>query len=477
MSGLFSFKPFWRERDLASSYDVVIIGGGAHGLATAYELTKRGIKNVAVLEMNYIGAGGSGRNTTILRANYKTPEGIAFYGESLKIYQQLSQELDFNLLISKHGHLTLAHSERSVAVQRERAEANQLMGVDSRWVEPDEVARLCPQLNMSREVAYPIQGALYHPPGAVIRHDAVVWGYARKADAGGVHIHQGVEVTGLKIENGRCVGVETNRGPIAAGTVMSAVAGWTSMITDMAGIEMPLTNHPLQAFVTEPVKPLLSKIIVSAGLHVYVSQTDRGEFLIGAEIEPYTTYNTRSTFTFLEHGAHNALELMPFLARLKILRQWTGYCDMTPDYSPVMGLTEVEGFLVDAGLGHLGLQGLAHLRRDDGRADRDRQDAGADRAVRAGALPQGHRRAREGRGSRLALTLRGAGSHRRLEPALAMGAGRARQLEPERAAHVLGALEADAAAVRGHDLLAEREPEARCRRSRACRRSRRGRTA
>ena len=196
MSGLFSFKPFWRERDLASSYDVVIIGGGAHGLATAYELTKRGITNVAVLEMNYIGAGGSGRNTTILRANYKTPEGIAFYGESLKIYQQLSQELDFNLLISTHGHLTLAHSERSVAVQRERAEANQLMGVDSRWVEPDEVARLCPQLNMSRDVAYPIQGALYHPPGAVIRHDAVVWGYARKADAGGVHIHQGVEVTG-----------------------------------------------------------------------------------------------------------------------------------------------------------------------------------------------------------------------------------------------------------------------------------------
>jgi sarcosine oxidase subunit beta len=184
VSGLFSFKPFWRERDLQSSYDVVIIGGGAHGLATAYELTKLGVKNIAVLEMNYIGAGGSGRNTTILRANYKTPEGIAFYGESLKIYRQLSQELDFNLLISTHGHLTLAHSERSVAVQRERAEANQLMGVDSRWVEPGEVAQLCPQLNMSRDVAYPIQGALYHPPGAVIRHDAVVWGYARKADAG-----------------------------------------------------------------------------------------------------------------------------------------------------------------------------------------------------------------------------------------------------------------------------------------------------
>jgi len=356
VSGLFSFKPFWRERDLASSYDVVIIGGGAHGLATAYELTKRGITNVAVLEMNYIGAGGSGRNTTILRANYKTPEGIAFYGESLKIYQQLSQELDFNLLISKHGHLTLAHSERSVAVQRERAEANQLMGVDSRWVEPDEVGRLCPQLNMSREVAYPIQGALYHPPGAVIRHDAVVWGYARKADAGGVHIHQGVEVTGLKIENGRCVGVETNRGPIAAGTVMSAVAGWTSMITDMAGIEMPLTNHPLQAFVTEPVKPLLSKIIVSAGLHVYISQTDRGEFLIGAEVEPYPTYSNKGTFPFIEYASRHVLELLPQLHATKILRHWTGLCDMSPDYSPIMGLTELDGFLVDCGWGTYGFK-------------------------------------------------------------------------------------------------------------------------
>ncbi len=357
MSGLFSIKPFWREHELKPVYDVIIIGGGAHGLSTAYELvSKHGVKRVAVLEKSYIGAGGSGRNTTIIRANYKTPEGIAFYGESMKIWKQLSQELDFNLLISTHGHLTLAHSERSVAVQRERAEANQLMDVNSRWVEPNEVAQICPQLNMSRDVAYPIMGALYHPPGAVVRHDAVVWGYARRADQGGAEIHQGVEVTGLTIEHGRCTGVQTNKGPISAGTVMSAVAGWTTQITDMAGLELPITNHPLQAFVTEPVKPLLSKIIVSAGLHVYVSQTDRGEFLIGAEIEPYTTYNTRSTYTFLEHGAHNALELMPFLSRLKILRQWTGYCDMTPDYSPIMGKTELENFVLDTGWGTWGFK-------------------------------------------------------------------------------------------------------------------------
>jgi sarcosine oxidase subunit beta len=356
VSGYFRVRQFWREHPLKRRYDVVIIGGGAHGLATAYELTKRGVKDVAVLEKSYIGAGGSGRNTTILRANYRTPEGIAFYSESLEIYEQLSQELDFNLLISRHGHLTLAHSERSVAVQRERAEANRLMDVDSRFVEPDELAELCPQLDMSRDVAYPIQGALYHPPGAVIRHDAVVWGYARRADQGGVHIHQDCEVTGLRIRDGRIQGVDTNRGPVDAGIVLSAVAGWTTTITDMARIETPITNHPLQAFVTEPVKPVLSKIIVSAGLHVYVSQTDRGEFLIGAEIEPYTTYSTRSTFTFVEHSAANALELMPFLARLKMLRQWTGYCDMTPDYSPIMGKTEVEGFLIDAGWGTWGFK-------------------------------------------------------------------------------------------------------------------------
>jgi sarcosine oxidase subunit beta len=357
MSGLFRLREFWREHPIRPSYDVVIIGGGAHGLATAYELAaKHGVKSVAVLDKAYIGAGGSGRNTTILRANYKTPEGIAFYRESLKIYQQLSQELDFNLLLSTHGHLTLAHSERSVAVQRERAEANQLMGVDSHYLEWPEVAKLCPELNMSRNVAYPIMGALYHPPGAVIRHDAVVWGYARKADEHGVHIHQGVEVTGIDVVDGRVAGVQTTSGPIRAGTVMSAVAGWTTTITDMVGVETPLTNHPLQAYVTEPAKPILNKIIVSAGLHVYVSQTDRGEFLIGAEIEPYTTYSTRSTWTFVEQASANALELFPFLARQKINRQWTGYCDMTPDYSPVMGKTGVDGFMLDSGWGTWGFK-------------------------------------------------------------------------------------------------------------------------
>ena len=404
MSGLFKLREFWRDHALQPSYDVVIIGGGAHGLSTAYELAaKHGVKSVAVLDKAYIGAGGSGRNTTILRANYKTPEGIAFYNESLKIYQQLSQELDFNLLLSTHGHLTLGHSERSIAVQRERAEANQLMGVDSHFVDWPEVAQLCPELNMSRDIAYPILGALYHPPGAVIRHDAVVWGYARKADEHGVHIHQGVEVTGIDVANGRVTGVQTNRGPIRAGTVMSAVAGWTTTVTDMVGVETPLTNHPLQAYVTEPVKPVLNKIIVSAGLHVYVSQTDRGEFLIGAEIEPYTTYSTRSTWTFVEQASANALGAVPVPRAPEDPPPVDGLLRHDARLQPRHGEDRGRGIPARLGLGHLGLQGVADLRRDDGAADRDGQGARADRAVLARPLLDRHDGAGEGRGGRLAL--------------------------------------------------------------------------
>jgi sarcosine oxidase, subunit beta len=361
VSGLLRGRTWWKRSELRKSYDVVIIGGGAHGLGTAYYLAKNhGVKNVAVLEKNYIGAGGSGRNTTILRSNYRTPEGIAFYERSMELYRGLSQELDINMMLSNHGHFTLAHTDSSVRVQRERAETNKLLGVDSRLIFRDEIRELCPELNLSQDVPYPIQAALYHPPGAVIRHDAVVWGYATGAYHQGVHIHQGIEVTGIrKDDNGRCVGVDTNQGPIDAGVVVCAVAGWTTILCDLAGVRTPITNHPLQAYVTESMKPVLHKILVSANLHVYISQTDRGEFLIGAEIEPYTTYNLRSTYTFVEHATANALDLLPFLARLKIMRQWTGYCDMTPDYSPIMGETAVENFYLDSGWGTWGFKASA----------------------------------------------------------------------------------------------------------------------
>jgi sarcosine oxidase, subunit beta len=238
----------------------------------------------------------------------------------------------------------------------ERAEVNQLLGIDSRVVYPDEIARLCPQLNLSQDVTWPIMGALYHPPGGIIRHDAVVWGLARGADRRGIEIHPYTEVTGIARSNGRVTGVRTTRGDVDAGTVISAVAGWSTLLGDMAGVPLPITTHILQAFVTEPLKPFLDVIIVSSQMHVYVSQTDRGEFLIGAEIEPYTTYRGTSTFPFLEVSARHTLELFPQLERAKVLRQWTGLCDLSPDYSPILGATELDGFLVSCGWGTYGFK-------------------------------------------------------------------------------------------------------------------------
>ena len=355
---LFRPQRMWRPRgELRPRYDVVIIGGGSHGLATAYYLARNhGITNVAVLEKSYIGSGAAGRNTTIIRANYRTPEGAEFYKRSLALYEGLGAELDFNLLFSQQGHLTLAHSDRAMITMAERAEVNQLLGIDSRVVDAAEVGRLCPELNLSRDVTWPIMGALYHRPGGIIRHDAVVWGYARGADRAGAEIHPYTEVTGVHRSNGRVTGVETTRGGVEADVVISAVAGWSTLVGDMAGVPLPITTHILQAFVTEPLKPFLHVIIVSSQMHVYISQTDRGEFLIGAEIEPYTTYRGTSTFPFLEYSARHTLELFPQLERARVLRSWAGLCDISPDFSPILGRTEVEGFLVSTGWGTYGFK-------------------------------------------------------------------------------------------------------------------------
>jgi sarcosine oxidase subunit beta len=353
------FRPgrMWRRRgELRDSYDVVIVGGGAHGLATAYYLAQMGIKNVAVLEQSYIGSGAAGRNTTILRSNYKTPEGARFYDASVKMYEQLSKELDFNLLFSQCGHLTLAHSDRAMFVMANRAEVNRLNGIDSQLVDAAEVAKLCPQLNVSEDVTYPIMGALYHPPGGIIRHDAVVWGYARGADRGGVEIHPYTKVEGFERTNGRIDTVRTNRGTIKAGQVISAVAGWSTLVCDMAAVELPITTHILQACVTEPVKPLLDVVIVSSQMHVYISQSDRGEFVMGSEIEPWTTYRMQGTLNFLQDLTRHTLELFPQLERARLLRAWAGLCDLSPDYSPILGQTEVENFHISAGWGTYGFK-------------------------------------------------------------------------------------------------------------------------
>jgi sarcosine oxidase, subunit beta len=357
MRDLFRTRRMWRKPgELRDSYDVVIIGGGAHGLATAYYLGQLGIGNVAVLEQNYIGSGAAGRNTTILRSNYKTPEGARFYDASVKIYEQLGAELDFNLLFSQCGHLTLAHSDRAMFVMANRAEVNRTYGIDSQLVDADAVKRLCPQINISDDVTYPIMGALYHPPGGIIRHDAVVWGYARGADRHGVEIHPYTEVTGIERSNGKVTAVKTNRGTVKAGQVISATAGWSTLTCAMAGVELPITTHILQACVTEPVKPLLDVVIVSSQMHVYISQSDRGEFVMGSEIEPWTTYRMKGTLNFLQDLTRHTLELFPQLEYARLLRSWAGLCDLSPDYSPILGKTEVENFHISAGWGTYGFK-------------------------------------------------------------------------------------------------------------------------
>jgi len=355
MRDIFRRRRMWRRPgELRRSYDAVIIGGGSHGLATAHYLRAHGITNVAVLERSYIGSGAAGRNTTILRSNYKTPEGARFYDASLKLYEQLSGELGFNLLFSQRGHLTLAHSDRATFVMANRAEVNRLAGIDSRLIWPEEIQRLAPAMKL--DGAFPVLAALYHPPGGIIRHDAVVWGFARSVDEGGAEIHPYTEVTGIQTSGGRVTGVRTNRGEIATDTVVNCTAGWSTLLCDMAGVRLPITTHILQACVTEPMKRLLDVVIVSSQMHVYVSQTDRGEFLMGAEIEPWTTYRMQGTLNFLQDVARHTLELFPQLEQARLLRSWAGLCDLSPDYSPILGVTEVEGFHVSAGWGTYGFK-------------------------------------------------------------------------------------------------------------------------
>jgi sarcosine oxidase subunit beta len=340
------------------SYDVVVIGGGVNGLSLAYHLSaERGIRDVAVLERSYIGAGASGRNTQVLRANYNTPETIALYRESLAIYRSLSQQLDFNIMFSNQGELDLCHTADSLQLERERSRLNRALGVSTDVLSPDEVLEVCPYVDLTGAGELPVLGASYHPPGSFARHDSVVWGYAIAAERLGVEVHQGVEVTGLEVSGGRVLGVKTDRGPIAAPTVVGAVAGWSSGLAAMAGVRLPVVTKALQAFVTEPYHHVLTGLVSSMDLFVYVSQTARGELLVGAEVLPYNTYSTRSTFGFLAEAAKRTIQILPFMANARAMRQWTGLCDMTPDSSPILGESGVEGFLLMTGMGTWGFKG------------------------------------------------------------------------------------------------------------------------
>lgn len=348
----------FRQRDrLKSSYDVVIIGGGGHGLAAAYYLAKdHGITNVAVLEKGYLGGGNTGRNTTIIRSNYLTPEGVKFYDQSVTLWQDLAQDFDLNLFYSNRGHFTLAHTDAALRTMRWRAEVNKHYGVASELVGPEEVKTACPQMDIQCSGHLPVLGALYHAPGSIARHDAVAWGYGRGADQRGVEIHQQTEVTGITVKAGQVTGVKTNRGDIETAHVLCAVAGSTPRLLQMVGLRSPLYVHPLQAMVSEPMKAWLDAIIVSGSLHVYVSQTARGELVMGASLDPYELHSTRSTFDFTEGLCAHMLDLFPFLSHVKIVRQWAGMADMTPDFAPIMGKTPIQGFYLDSGWGTWGFK-------------------------------------------------------------------------------------------------------------------------
>jgi len=351
-------QPVLPERaELKSSYDVVIIGGGGHGLATAYYLAKEhGITDVAVLDKSYLGGGNTARNTAIVRSNYLTPEGVAFYDEAMQLWQGLSNELGFNLQFSNRGHITLAHSDATLRTMRWRAEVNKHMGVDSELIGPNDVGRLCPQLDLSDDVRWPILGALYHPPGSTARHDAVAWGYAQAASQRGVEIHEHTEVTGFAIEGDRVTAVETTRGTIHCERVLQAVAGSSTVVGDMANLRLPIKTTPLQACVSIPMLPFLDPIVVSGTLHTYIWQTARGELVMGGSSDPVPGYMTRSTLDFKEGLMAHVLELFPFLGEVRLNRQWAGATDMTPDFSPVMGETPLANYYIDAGWGTWGFK-------------------------------------------------------------------------------------------------------------------------
>ena len=342
----------WRNPEPKSRYEVVIVGGGGHGLATAYYLAKEhGITDVAVLERSYLAGGNITRNTTIIRSNYLWDESAAIYEHALRLWEGLEEELDYDLLFSQRGVLNLAHTLQDVRDGVRRVCANRLNGIDAEWLEPAEVAEDCPVLNVSPDVRYPVIGATFQPRGGIARHEHVAWGYARAADALGVDLVQGCEVTGIELAAGRAVAVETTRGRIAAGRIGLVAAGHSSVLAAMAGLRLPVQSHPLQALVSELYDQVLDTVVMSNAVHVYVSQAHKGELVLGAGIDAYLSYAQRGSFHVIERQLQAALELFPIFARARVLRTWAGTVDVCPDASPIVGPTPVEGLFVNCGWG------------------------------------------------------------------------------------------------------------------------------
>lgn len=343
--------------DLRPDYDVVIVGGGGHGLACAYYLSRyHGIRSVAVLEKGWLAGGNTARNTTTIRSNYITPEGIAFYREGVQLFEEMSRELDFNVMFSQRGQLTLAHSEATLRSFHLRAEMGRHLGTRIEVVDSKGVEALAPLLHMDYGGALEIVGGLWHADGGTARHDAVAWGYASQAARRGVELHQRTEVLAFERVGERIGAVLTNRGRINCGNVLIACGGMNYPVALKAGVELPIRNYPLQAMVTQPLKPFLHNLVSSVSLHTYLVQTDRGEVVIGGGSDPYQLYSTRSTLDMKEHLAAGAVHLFPFLKSVQLTRQWAGITDMTPDYSPIMGASPVENLWLDCGWGTWGFK-------------------------------------------------------------------------------------------------------------------------
>ena len=349
----------WRSPSPKNHYDVIIIGGGGHGLATAYYLAKNhGVQRIAVLEKGWIGGGNTGRNTTIVRSNYLWDDAAHLYEKSLQLYEGLSKDLNYNIMLSQRGVLNLAHSLQDVRDTKRRVNANKLNGIDAEWLDAEAVRAFCPIIRTDKKARYPVLGASLQKRAGTARHDAVAWGYARAADMRGVDIIQNCEVTGITRQGDRVTGVETNRGTITAHKIGICTAGHSSVLAEMAGFAVPITSHPLQAMVSEPIKPVLDTVVMSNAVHVYVSQSDKGELVLGAGIDAYQSYAQRGSFHVVEHQISALLELFPIFSRLKLMRMWGGIVDTTPDACPIISTTPVKNLYLNAGWGTGGFKAI-----------------------------------------------------------------------------------------------------------------------
>ncbi|HZP13017.1 MAG TPA: sarcosine oxidase subunit beta family protein [Nevskiaceae bacterium] len=357
LTGHRHWQPAWRNAEPRSRYDVVIVGGGGHGLATAYYLAKNhGVRSVAVIEKGWIGGGNTGRNTTVVRSNYFFPESAAFYELSLKLYEGLSRELNYNIMLSQRGMMNLAHSRHQVEMAHRVLNGMRVNGIDAEWLEPAQVHEIEPLLRLDGR--FPVYGALIQRRGGTARHDAVAWGYARGADQLGVDIIQQCEVTGFVKQGNAITGVKTSRGDIVAGKVCLSVAGHTSQLAALAGLPLPITSYALQAFVSEPVKPVLNTVTLSPSTGVYISQTDKGEVVIGGGLDLYPSYAQRGNLHTVENVVAGMLDMFPMFSRLRLMRQWAGIVDVVKDSSPILGPSPVDNLYLNCGFGTGGFKAI-----------------------------------------------------------------------------------------------------------------------